>query len=308
MRGSVRIIGSTCAVLAALFNATVGVISVNLFSEGFSAESIAFLKCFIAFVILFSYMIIFNKKIIFNKFKSKWLQIIVCAFFGFFILYTFETKAYETLNIAVVVFILFGVSTITTFILEAVLDKRSIHFSEMLSIIFSVLGLSLIFSYEFTYDAPMQGMIFAAISGAGYGLFLVLSKRFNIGSDLSTLTVLLGFGSLYLFISLVFFQKTIPSFSLSIAIPLLLLAILPTIGGFYCTIKALSLLKSQSVQLLELTEPLFALIFAFIFLGQLTTFSQILGGIFIIVAILINEIEFTYIFSKIKGRKARNNS
>lgn len=296
---STRTFGIIFAVMAALLNATIGVISVNLFSNGLTPETVAFLKSIMAFSILLTYVLIFQRKNFISKLSAKWLQISICAFFGFFILYTFETKAYQTLNVAVVVFILFGSSTIVTFILDAILDKRFINRKEVLSISFSLVGLALIFSYGFHGEKVIEGALFAALSGVGYGVFLVLSKRFKIGSDLTTLTLLLGFGTIYLFLSFIYFKGQIPTSDLTaIIMPLLLLAVLPTIGGFYCTIKALGLLKSQSVQLLELTDPVFVLAFAFIFLKQLTTTTQIIGGVLIIISILIYELNFESAFKK----------
>ncbi|WP_420812259.1 EamA family transporter [Photobacterium salinisoli] len=74
---------------------------------------------------------------------------------------------------------------------------------------------------------------------------------------------------------------------------LLLLALLPTIGGFWCTTKSLAILKSQMVQLVELSEPIFALMLGFILLGQLVSPMQMLGGSCILGAILIHEVKLS---------------
>ncbi len=66
------------------------------------------------------------------------------------------------------------------------------------------------------------------------------------------------------------------------------------IGGFWCTTKSLTILKSQAVQLVELSDPIFASMLGFVFLGQLVTSMQMLGGACacILAAILIHEIVF----------------
>lgn len=286
------VMGAFFATLAAIFNATVGVMSVNLFHNGLAPQSVALLKCVIALLILLTYVILFKRKQLFNKLKEQWKPLSLCALFGFFTLYTFETKAYDTLNVAVVVFILFGSSMVTTFILSCVYDKRIINLKELASIVLSIAGLCLIFSYELGGDS-LTGVINAMISGIGYGVFLVLSKRYTIGSCIVTLTSLLMFGTLYLFVYWIAFPSII-SFDVvyDSRYHLLSLAVLPTIGGFYCTIKALSLLKSESVQLIELSEPVFAIVFSFMFLSQMITLNQALGGFLIIIAILFHEVEF----------------
>lgn len=166
---------------------------------------------------------------------------------------------------------------------------------ELVSVVLSIIGLSLIFSYDLGGNS-LSGLLNAVISGVGYGAFLVLSKRYNIGSCIVTLTSLMMFGTLYLFIYWVISPSDI-SLGLIVesSVYLMILAILPTIGGFYCTIKALSLIKSESVQLIELSEPVFAIVFSFLFLSQVMTLSQALGGVIIITAILVHEVEFKFL-------------
>lgn len=283
-----HLIGFMLALFAALLNATVGIISVNLFQSGLSPESIAFIKCVIALMFVGSLLIITGQyRSLLPYLKKKCLALAACAFFGLFILYHFETAAYETINVPVVVFCLFGASTITTFILEAIIEKRFLYLKEMLSIIMALFGLSLIFIEGGLLDENMSGMLNAMLSGIGYGTFLVLSKRLNIGTGLVTLFGLLFFGVIYLavpFISAGSVHITSESF-----LYLMLLALLPTLCGFWATTKALTLIKSQSVQLIELTEPIFAILFSFIFLAQLSTTVEILGGGCIILAIILHE-------------------
>lgn len=289
------ILGALLAVLAAILNATVGIISVSLFEIGMKPASIAFYKCLIALVILLSYTFLFKFNELKTLAKNKCLSISICSFFGLFCLYFFETAAYRTVNVAVVVFLLFGASTITTFLLNAILEKRFLYLKELLSSLLAVVGLALIFSPNESQSNNM-GLYYAVISGIGYGVFLTLSKKFEVGSNMGTLTLLLAFGCIYLFIPFAFNGLELISIK---ALPIItLLAILPTIGGFYCTLKALSLIKSQSVQLIELTEPVFAILFSFIFLGQLSTLTQLVGGAIILFAIVLYEFSFKSAFKE----------
>jgi drug/metabolite transporter (DMT)-like permease len=74
------------------------------------------------------------------------------------------------------------------------------------------------------------------------------------------------------------------------AILMILLALLPTIGGFLCTTKALTLLSSESVQLMESSEPVFVLMFSFVFLKQTIFFWQIVGGCLLIASIYAHRV------------------
>lgn len=69
----------------------------------------------------------------------------VCAFFGFFIPYHFETEAYINDNVSSVVFVLFGSSTVFLFILSALVEKRFFSVQEIMATCLSLFGLYLIF-------------------------------------------------------------------------------------------------------------------------------------------------------------------
>ena len=96
---------------------------------------------------------------------------------------------------------------------------------------------------------------------------------------------LLLFGVIYLFIPFILSNHVseVPLKSISF---LFLLAIFSTIGGFFCTTKALTYLSATKVQIIELMEPVIALILAFFILGQAMAWIQILGGFFIIISII----------------------
>ncbi|ATI92485.1 DMT family transporter [Salmonella enterica] len=287
---SAKYAGIIYALLAAIFNGTVGVMSVKLFQSGLSANEIAFYKCLIGLFILFIIVICTRKlRQVVHFAKSKWLAGLICAFFGFFMLYHFETKAYATTKVSIVVFVLFGSATIFSFLLSAITEKRLLSFKEIVTIILSICGLYMIFTQDGSMKIDFnEGLVSAIIAGFGYGSFLFLSRKLRFGAGIPQMLILLFFGSVCLFIP---FEKNVYIHSLSMWIVtlLILLAILPTIGGFWCTTKALTLTSSQSVQLIELSEPIFTLVFSLLFLGQQPTLVQIAGGGLIFVSIFIHE-------------------
>jgi drug/metabolite transporter (DMT)-like permease len=75
---------------------------------------------------------------------------------------------------------------------------------------------------------------------------------------------------------------------------LLALVFIPTICGFWLITKALMVIKSSTVSLIELSEPLFAIVFAYIILNQKLNFAQFAGGILITGAVLLNYLGQNY--------------
>lgn len=295
-----RISGLVYALIAAMCNGTVGVLSVKLFQTGMSANEVAFYKCLIGFIIIFSMILLSGKlNVTFNFVKEKWLVGIICSFFGFFILYHFETAAYTTSNVSSVVFTLFGSATVFLFLLSALIEKRFFNLSEAITIVIAMLGLYLIFIHDEKTNISLNyGLFLASVAGIGYGTFLYLSKKMKFGSGLPQMFTLLLFGSFYLFIPYIQGVKNINISILSISI-LIGLAILPTIGGFWCTTKALTLTSSQSVQLIELSEPVFAIFFSTLFLGQIASTMQYIGGGLIFFAIIFYEFNLLHKIQRI---------
>jgi drug/metabolite transporter, DME family len=292
--------GAWYALFAAILNAFVGVFSIGAFNAGISAGGVAFYKCVFAFCLL-SCWVLFDPKQ--RKACIKLLphahKIALIAFCGIFLLYFFETRAYQYNAISAVAFTVLGTSTIATFVGSQIILKKSHSMLSWLSMLLAMIGLA-IFHFStgtshlnFALDL---GFVFAMIAGLGYGLFLVLNKK-NPDNfhGIAMLWWLLLFGSLFLLIPYILSGPEIPSLHSWTYIALLGGA--STIGGFYCTTKALSLATATTVQLFELNEPLFATLLGLLFYQQWPTLAEMLGGLLILTAIVISS----------KAEKAKKN-
>ena len=280
--------GYVYAILAAVFNGFIGIFSTKLIKIGLPTYAVSFYKCLLALAIITSYLICTNMLGQWLKYlKANFKKIVLCSFLGFFVLYFFETIAYQYTKVPLVVFLLLGTATITTFILKAILNKRLLKFGEVLSCLFAVIGLSLLFDIKMVNEQNIIGIICAFIAGVGYGSFLTFSSRLRIGSGLVVVNSLMLFGCIYLFVPFMIYGGNVIPNMVSLWL-LIALAIFPTIGGFWCTTKALSILSGESVQLLELTEPVFSLLLSWVLLSQKLTIIQLFGGGCVIVAIYIN--------------------
>jgi DME family drug/metabolite transporter len=276
------------AILAALCNASIGIFSKNIFSLGVTASQVAFYKCLIAFSLL-TILLLLDKK----SFKSAilmattWWKIAICAFFGIFILYFFETSAYSEAMVPTVVFLLLGSSAITTFLLSYFILKERLTICHLFGFLFSIIGLFFVINENGMHVISFGGIL-AVIAGMGYGLFLSMTKKMQVNtSGLAFLWWFIGFGTLFLFVPFMFQQPSLPSLT---SMPsLILLSLIPTIGGYYFTAKALTYGDANQVQLFELSEPVFASLMGFIFIGELLNSAQVLGAIMILVAIFLSS-------------------
>ncbi|MDK9560428.1 DMT family transporter [Gallibacterium anatis] len=267
-----------------------------LLANGLNAESIAFIKTLIAFLlvslILFRHPLKTQLNAIQANFSSSatlLAKIAFCAFLGIFVMFIFETSAYQYGQAANVIVVLMAASAVFSLVGGWLLLSERIHFFAIIGTFSAILG---IFIISWSGMEQWKAIVLALIAGAGYGFFSVFMQKFHLQGGLAFTQFLMLFGSLYLFIP---FIRNLPDihWSFPVTMNLLALAILPTLLGFFCTTKALSYLSAVKVQVTELSEPLFAMLLAWLFWGEFPSYAFYVGAFFIIVGIvLINQMIF----------------
>lgn len=298
--------GRVYACLAAICNATIGIFSKLSFGANVDHVSLAFFRCFIAFCVL-SIILIVKDELKEIKDIRKHLKFIgLTSFFGVFILYYFEIWALTLSNIGSVSFLIYASSTLTVifgvFWLGESLNKRKI-----ISVGLTLLGMYFMLSELIFEQLNLKGGLLAIMAGIGYSLFLVLAKKFKLPGNLAVLWCFFGIGSIYLFIPFFFHGAIVPdgaAYSYVFA-----LALIPTIGGFYFTSKALTLIEAGKVQILEMSEPVFASVFAAFFFYELLRPVEYLGAFFIVLGVFtLEQIQFGSFFTRFifKFRKKRD--
>ncbi|RMQ41286.1 hypothetical protein ALQ04_03910 [Pseudomonas cichorii] len=272
------------ALIAAVLNGSIGVFTRMGFAHGATSNQIAFWKCFGAFLVIALYCAISQERRRETvALASKWPQFAVLAFLGIFCLYFFETWAFEEASIPLVAFLLYAAGGMTI-ILSALFLGERIGLNKIVAFGAILAGVYLILSYEGEISGSYLGITLALLGGLGYALFIFTSKLMNIGSGLPQLAWLFGFGSLYLLVPLLKEGFSLPSGIALLAIAALIL--LPTIGGFYCTTKAVDEGEASKVQIIETSDPLFATLFAFCFFGEMLGIAGTFGGLCIIAGLL----------------------
>lgn len=276
--------GARFAFGAAFLNALVGVLSMSSFNLGLSAAQVAFYKCTLAWMLLSTLVLVnpgYQQQI--KGAVHKLPQLLALSFCGFFCLYFFETAAYQYEHIGIVVFALLGGSTIVSFVASSLLGTEALQLRKGLTVMLALIGL--IF-FTLGYGLGLNiGLAFALLAGGGYGLFLVLNNYFNLRIEgIPLLWYLSLLGTLWLMPPFLFNHPVLPG--LHALPPLLMLGLAPTIGGFYCTTQALKYSPATDVQLFELAEPLIAALLAFFIFQQVLTLTELLGALFISLAIL----------------------
>jgi drug/metabolite transporter (DMT)-like permease len=286
------LLGFVFALTAAALNATIGIFSILLMNTGLKSNDIAFLKTLIAFILLSALLSKTprrrqTKHLITTEFinpSSKRVlgAVAICAFLGIFTLFIFETKAYQYGNPANVVVILMAAATVSATLFGVLLLKEKLLINTIIGILLAVAG---IFVISWTNNINLNLVVFASLAGSGYGLFSVLMQRFNLQGGIFLTKYLLLFGSIFLFVPFIITFEPV-DIAYQAVLGLLGLAIFPTILGFYCTTSALKYLPAPKVQVIELTEPLFAMFFVWVVLHEVATMRFWIGANLVILGIL----------------------
>ena len=287
--------GIAFALSAAALNATIGVLSKLLMSSGFTASSVAVIKTILGFLLL-SALLPFLKRPVSGASR---LQAAVCAFLGIFVLFYFETSAYRHYEAAGVVVVLMASASISSIVLGRLILKEAITANAMLGAALAIAGITVIFGAELHQEVSFQGVAFAVIAGSGYGAFSVAMKRTGVSGGLHFTRQLLLFGAVYLLVPAAAEGFVMGPLSSIAVASILALAILPTVLGFFCTTKAIEYLKPSQVQALELTEPLFAALLAFVVLHEIPQQNIYAGAVLILLGLCVSN-EFIRV-----GKKAR---
>lgn len=277
--------GMCFALAAAALNATIGIFSKLVIAQGFSPSNIALAKTVLGFAML-SLILPFVKQ---SAAPAKLYQAALCAFLGIFVLFHFETAAYKDFSAAGVVIMLMASASISSILLGRVFLKDPITLSASVGAGLAIAGITVIFGSDLDKGFSMNGAFLAMLAGTGYGAFSVVMKKMDIAGGLRFTRKLLLFGSIYLCFP--DGATHFPSGDLSTMVvgSIIALAILPTVFGFFCTTKAIELLKPSQVQAIELSEPLFAALLAFIFLREQPSNSVFLGGALIVLGICVSN-------------------
>lgn len=288
-------LGILLALAAAGLNGSIGIFSKFLLQSGLNAQDIAFLKTLAAFVILSLILsrrpLSVQKRHITSEPHAAWTgllaKIAVCAFLGIFVLFFFETAAYQYGFASDVVVVLMASAAVSALIFGRILLHEPLYLSAISGTLSAVAG---IFMISWSGGSSPQLMVNAVAAGSGYGIFSVLVKKFGLNGGLDLTRVFMFFGSLYLFFPYWAHSHPIRWEPFVIA-NILALAVLPTILGFYCTTKALNYLSAAKVQVTELSEPLFTVLLAWLFLNETPEWIFFIGAFFIVSGIaLINQL------------------
>lgn len=179
-------------------------------------------------------------------------------------------------------------------ILSIVILKEKITRKKLMWIFIAMIGLFLILKFDdletiVEYN-HLKGVIYGIISAAFYALVVILNKFIkNLSGIIVTLTQLVISAAFLLLVTLISSSVTATTIDNKSLLLLLVVGVIHTGIAMYLYFSSIKDLPGQSIAILSYIDPIFALIFSWIILGEIMNFSQIIGGILILSSAYFSE-------------------
>lgn len=255
-------------------------------SPNLTAATLLFYRFFIAAILFLVYCIITKKKIMLEN-KQQYLCVgIAGGIYSVQCIFFFSSFNYVSSSIGEIIYHCYPLFVL---ILAYIFLKEPITRNKILGVILSVVGVCIVL-YAPWDSAQMRGIIYVIITAFVSSIYMIYTKKKVSEIDTTILTMYLCMvcSIVYLAYSLVQGEFTL-LYTKEIVLNVCILAVCSTVVGFFCFMKAISLLSVGQVSILSLLEPVFTIIIAYFMLGVGLSMLQIIGTIIILVAIYIYD-------------------
>ena len=256
---------------------------------------LSFLRWSLAFLLLlpFTYGKIVED---FEKYKKNILYILITSILGVTI---FNSFTYLSLQTSMVInsSIMTSITPLLIIFFSWLIFKTQTYFMQFFGIILSIIGVLLIISkanlnnlIDLNFTTGDLWMLAAVFS---WGLYSVLLKKIDSSlSQLATLEVMIFFGLIFIF-PFYLFESLNNSFLPKDTNEILMIsyvAIFASITSFFAWNKGVAILGANKASLFLHLIPVFSSLWAILFLGENFSFFHFLGTIFIVLGIVLSNI------------------
>lgn len=249
--------------------------------QAFNIVGLRFLLAFlIAGILFYKSLMLVTKKVIISSFMLGTLL------FGVFTFVTFGVSMTSASNAGFLV----SLTVIFVPLINCLLVRRLPSWQIFIGLIFILTGIGLLtLKNSLTIN---YGDLLCIIGALLYAIFIILTGKLTKEDDPLTLGILqLGVaGLLAMVFSILFENPSLPS-TLNSWIAILGLGILCSAVGFICQTIAQKYTTPTHTGLIFALEPIFAALFAVLFLKEVFTLKDIMGCSIVILGILIAQVD-----------------
>ncbi len=258
---------------------------IRLIGQSVSPFTLAFIRTMFAAGIIFVFVVFFENMKALRINKKDIIMFILAGFFGITLGVGLYVKAVTLIPVANAVVLLYIYPVVTAFLSWAIL-KENISKWDALGLFLALSGIWVIYSHDFFVNTNVFGNFLAITTGICYSAVIVTMRYFEAKERLAFWSVtfwLLFFGGLGMLMFLPFENIVIlPSHDMFLFVAGI---ILTTFLMYMFYSKGLKAIKAhRAPMLVMLTEPITAIVLAFLIFSETIQPSVLLGGVMIMLA------------------------
>jgi drug/metabolite transporter (DMT)-like permease len=252
--------------------------------QGFTPGSLAFMRFFVASLVLFIY-------VLFNKISPPDIKdvplLLVCSFLGISLYHITLNWGQKFITAGSASMILDSYPVFVA-ILSSIILKESINYIKWSGIIISFLGIILIGIGEGTGIIISPGILLVLISVISLSIFDVIQKKLlKKYTPLELTSYFIWAGTFFL----VFFNGTLfndlKTASMLSILSVIYLGVFPGAISYLVWSKLLSKHQITNISTVFYIVPLFAILIAFVCLNEIPSFISIIGGIIALSGVVV---------------------
>ncbi|QWQ38474.1 DMT family transporter [Gemella sp. zg-570] len=242
----------------------------------------------IFFILLFT----FTKNKINLQDIQRNLFLLVLSGFALGINWVFLFEAYSYTSISIATLLYYFTPTLVIAI-SPLIFRDSFPLVKAICILLSTLGMTLVANINIFEISANAGIVYGLASAVGYTLLVIINKKISKIDGHNSTFVQMIVASLVLAIYVIFINGDsiqLPKNNFEISY-LLILGVVHT--GLACLLyfSAIAKLPTTNIAFLSYVDPISALFFAYIFLGESLNFYQIIGATLILGSSLFAQIK-----------------
>lgn len=264
--------------------------------ETMAVYNVVALRCIIAFL---AAGIIFYKRII--KVDAKTLKYAAIQGFLLFIVFALSLIGLETTSVSNAGFIL-SLTVVLVPIFSSFIEKKLPSKAVSFAIICTMIGITILTTHGSV--SFQKGDIVVAIAALCYSIYLLLNSSFTKNVESISYGIYqLGFAGLYaLILTFIFETPTLPS-TPTAWIAIIGLGVICSAFCFVGQTVAQQYTSATHTGLIFSLEPIFAAMFAMMFIGEGITIKLLIGGSFILIGNLVAQLEHLHVLRFIKKQE-----
>ena len=280
--------GILLALLAALLLSTKAIFAKLAYAEGAFALGLMFWRMLFSLPI---FVIVLRKTISKDITQRQYLQVILLGALGYYCSSFFDFKGLEYLDASIERLVLFTYPSLVV-IIRSIYLKKSISKPVLISLIFTYIGLILVFTSGlditsvFDHSDLLVGVGWVELAAFTYAIYLIGSESLIPVFGAKQFTSIASIAStVFVMIHTILALGEIPIFNSTALFWIFCISILATVLPIYLISYSISLIGASRMAIVGSIGPLFTIILAFLILKERMTFIQLFGGILIIISI-----------------------